>query len=70
MEIYFRNNLDQVIYKSIYNLDKIKSLYSNMDTISFWKIGSEIKLLEERGYSTKQMETKLHIDLYLFLFSF
>ena len=38
---------------------KIKSLYSNLDTISFWKIGNQIKLLEERGYSTKQMETKL-----------
>jgi len=56
-------NLDQIEYKSIYNLDKIKSLYSNLDTISFWKIGSEIKLLEERGYSTKEMETKLHKSL-------
>ena len=56
-------NLDQIIYKSRYNLDKIKSLYSNMDTISFWKIGNEIKLLKERGYSTKQMETRLHRSL-------
>lgn len=56
-------NLGSIEYKSIYNLDKIKSLYSNMDTVSFWKIGSEIKLLEERGYSTKQMETKLHRSL-------
>ena len=31
--------------------------------ISFWKIGSEIKLLKERGYSTKQMETRLHRSL-------
>ena len=56
-------NLDQIIYKSRYNLDKIKSLYSNMGTISFWKIGNEIKLLKERGYSTKQMETRLHRSL-------
>ena len=56
-------NLDQVVYKSLYDLDKIKSLYSNLNTISFWKIGSEIKLLEERGYSTKEMETKLHKSL-------
>ena len=52
-------NVDNISYISIYNLDKIKSLYSNLDTISFWNIGKEIKLLEERGYSTKQMETKL-----------
>ena len=57
------DNLDQIIYKSIYNLDKIKSLYSNLDTISFWKIRNEIKLLKERGYSTKQMETRLHRSL-------
>ena len=57
------DNLDQIIYKSRYNLDKIKSLYSNMDTISFWKIENEIKLLKERGYSTKQMETRLHRSL-------
>ena len=53
-------NIDNIFYTSIYDLDKIKSLYSNLDTVSFWNIGSEIKLLEERGYSTKQMETKLH----------
>ena len=44
---------------SIYDIDKIESLYSNLDTISFWNIKSEIKLLEDRGYSTKQMETKM-----------
>ena len=65
------DNLDQMIYKSRYNLDKIKSLYSNMDTISFWKIGNEIKLLEERGYSTTQIETKFQRSLAFpfFLFS-
>ena len=43
-----------------YDIKKIKSLYSNLDTISFWNIEKEIKLLEERGYSTKEMEAKLH----------
>jgi lipopolysaccharide export system permease protein len=57
------SNFDQIIYKSRYDLDKIKSLYSNMNTISFWKIANEIKLLKERGYSTKQMETRLHRSL-------
>jgi len=48
-----------ISYISLYNLEKIKMLYSNLNTISFWSIENEIKLLEERGYSTKPMETKL-----------
>tara|TARA_Y100000590_G_scaffold292934_1_gene329910 strand:- start:9882 stop:10973 length:1092 start_codon:yes stop_codon:yes gene_type:complete len=52
-------NTESLSYNSLYDLKKIKSLYSNLDTISFWNIASEIKLLEERGYSTKEMETKL-----------
>ena len=54
---------EKIYYNSIYDIEKIKSLYSNLDTISFWEIKNEIKLLEERGYSTKQMETKLHRSL-------
>ena len=46
-------------YISMYDIKKIESLYSNLDTISFWSIDNEIKLLEERGYSTKEMEAKL-----------
>ena len=53
------DNIKDLSYVSLYNLDKIKSLYSNLDTISFWSIENEIKLLEERGYSTKEMEAKL-----------
>jgi len=57
------DNMDLLSYFSIYDLKKIKSLYTNLDTVSFWNIENEIKLLEERGYSTKQMETKLHRSL-------
>ena len=57
------DNVDLLPYFSIYDLKKIKSLYTNLDTVSFWNIENEIKLLEERGYSTKQMETKLHRSL-------
>jgi len=56
-------DINTISYVSIYDLSKIKSLYSNLDTISFWKIGNEIKLLEERGYSTRQIETKLQRSL-------
>ncbi len=57
------DNVDNISYVSIYDLDRIKTLYSNLNTISFWKIGSEIRLLEERGYSTRQVETKLQRSL-------
>ena len=52
-------NIDEISYQSKYDFEKIKSLYSNLDTISFWNLDEEIKLLEERGYSTKGMEAKL-----------
>ena len=58
--IILSENLKNYSYFSIYDAEKIKSLYSNLDTISFWSINNEIKLLEERGYSTKEMEAKLH----------
>lgn len=53
-------NIKNISYISMYDIKKIKSLYSNLDTISFWNLENEIKLLEERGYSTKEMEAKLH----------
>ena len=56
-------NLENLSYISLYDINKIKSLYSNLDTVSFWNIENEIKLLEERGYSTKEMETKLQKSL-------
>ena len=52
-------HLKNYSYISLYDVQKINSLYSNLDTISFWSIANEIKLLEERGYSTREMETKL-----------
>ena len=53
-------NLKSFSYVSAYDLKRIKSLYSNLDTVSFWNIDNQIKLLEERGYSTNEMEAKLH----------
>ena len=52
--------IKSVVYISMFDIKKIKSLYSNLDTISFWNLEGEIKLLEERGYSTREMEVKLH----------
>jgi lipopolysaccharide export system permease protein len=56
-------NIENFSYISAYDLRKIKSLYSNLDTVSFWNIEDQIRLLEERGYSTREMETKLHRSL-------
>ena len=50
-------------YFSMYDIKKIKSLYSNLDTISFWNIEHEINLLKQRGYSTREMQVKLHRSL-------
>ena len=52
-------NMENISYISMYDIKKIKSLYSNLDTISFWNLDEEIELLEERGYSTKEMQVKL-----------
>ena len=50
---------DNISYESMYDIKKIRSLYSNLNTISFWNLKNEIKLLEERGYSTNEMKAKL-----------
>ncbi len=54
------DKIDDPFYYSMYDIKKIKSLYANLDTISFWDLENEIKLLQQRGYSTKEMQVKLH----------
>ena len=61
--IIISENIKKISYISIYDVKKIKTLYRNLDTISFWKIEKEMRLLEERGYSTKDIEVKLHRSL-------
>ena len=61
--IIISENISHLPYQSKYDIKKIKSLYSNLDTISFWNLNNEIKLLEDRGYSTREMETKLQRSL-------
>ena len=55
---YLSSNISRLDYRSMYDIQKIKSLYSNLDTISFWNLKNEIQLLEARGYSTREMEAK------------
>ena len=54
------DDIENLKYKSIYDVKMITSLYSNLDTISFWNLESEIELLKERGYSTNEMRAKWH----------
>ena len=56
-------NVESASYISIYDIVKIKTLFSNLDTISFWDINKEIKFLEERGYSSTEMKAKLQKNL-------
>ena len=56
-------NIENLTYISMYDINKINSLYSNLDTISFWNLQEEIRILEERGYSTKDIEIKLQRSL-------
>ena len=65
---YLSDNIENVFYVSIYDIKKIKSLYSNLDTISFWGLKKEMKLLEERGYSTAEIKAKLQRSLAFPLF--
>ena len=51
-------NIENLRYESLYDIKKIKSLYSNLDTVSFWNLNNEIKLLENRGYSSREMRAK------------
>ncbi len=45
-------------YVSLYDVKKLKSLYSNLDTISFWNLDNEIEIVENRGYSSNEMKAK------------
>ena len=61
--IMFTEPIKDPFYFSMYDIKKIKSLYSNLDTISFWDLEHEINLLKQRGYSTREMQVKLHRSL-------
>tara|TARA_Y100000590_G_scaffold436361_1_gene556846 strand:- start:285 stop:1313 length:1029 start_codon:yes stop_codon:yes gene_type:complete len=65
---YLSDNIDSIFYISMYDIKKIKSLYSNLDTISFWSLKKEIELLEDRGYSSSEIRAKLQRSLAFPLF--
>ena len=50
--------IDRITYESTYDLKGIKHIYSNLETVSFWDLNNLMKLYQERGYSTKEIETE------------
>ena len=54
---------ETMVFSSFYNVEKLNNLFKNLDTISFWNLENEIKILEERGYSTREMRSKLQQSL-------
>ena len=57
-------------YYSIYNINKLNSLYKNLDTISFINLITKKDTLISRGYSPKILKEKTHILISLPVFLF
>ena len=57
--------------KTSININELKNLFTNADTISFWEILNNIKKLNERGYSGDELKIKFHkyLSLPIYLFS-
>ena len=55
---------------SIYNLNKLQSLYKNLDTVSFIELINEYKDLNKKGYNSEVLNEKINIFLSLPVFLF
>ena len=58
-------NFDTYRFVSSFNKDKLNSIYSNLDTISFYKLMTNKGELVSRGYNEKLLEEKTHFYLSL-----
>tara|TARA_B100001093_G_scaffold513191_1_gene584582 strand:+ start:1832 stop:2920 length:1089 start_codon:yes stop_codon:yes gene_type:complete len=59
------NEKENLILKSSYNVEKLKNIYKNLDTISFLSLITEYDQLLERGYTKKLLSEKLHFFMSL-----
>ena len=57
--------------KTSIDINELKNLFTNANTISFWEILNNIKKLNERGYSGDELKIKFHkyLSLPIYLFS-
>jgi lipopolysaccharide export system permease protein len=60
-----KNDFENLIFYSTFNREKLNSIYSNLDTISFYKLMTESKELVARGYNSKLLKEKKHFYLSL-----
>ena len=60
-----KNDFENLIFYSTFDKEKLNSIYSNLDTISFYKLMTESKELTARGYSSKLLKEKKHFYLSL-----
>jgi len=60
-----KNDFENLIFYSTFNREKLNSIYSNLDTISFYKLMTESKKLVTRGYNSKLLKEKKHFYLSL-----
>ena len=58
-------NFLNLSFSSTFNKDKLNSIYSNLDTISFYNLITKIDMLEERGYNKSLLDEKKHFYLSL-----
>ena len=56
------------IYNSNIDIEKLKNIFSNSETVSIWDIKQNLELLRKRGYYGQELIIKLNKDLALPLF--
>ena len=60
-----REDFETMSFYSNFNKDRLNSIYSNLDTISFYKLMTEKDELVYRGYNSKLLDEKKHFYLSL-----
>jgi len=57
-------------FSSSIDINKLKNYFTDVNTVSFWKISNTIKTLNTRGYSAEELKVKFHkylsLPFYLF----
>ena len=62
-----REEFQTLEFASTFSKDKLNSIYSNLDTISFYNLITNMDKLISRGYNEKLLNEKRHF-IYHFLF--
>ena len=60
-----KNSFENLIFESTFTKAKFNSIYSNLDTISFFKIMTNFKQLSQKGYNERLLNEKRHYYLSL-----